>query len=55
MAFWDSQAGAIKGKGSAGGGRHARPRLGRSACGAGRSCRIEEQVGRRVLVLQEKS
>ena len=49
------QAGAIKGKARAGGGRHACPRRGRSACGVGRSCRIEGQAGRRVLVLQEKS
>jgi hypothetical protein len=41
------QVGAIKGKARAGGGRHACPRRGRSACGVGRSC----QAGRRVLVL----
>jgi hypothetical protein len=46
------QAGAIKGKARAGGGRHACPRRGRCACRVGRSCRIEGQVGRRVLVLQ---
>jgi hypothetical protein len=51
----DGQAGAIKGKASAGGKRHACPRRGRSACGVGRSFRIEGQAGRRVLVLQEKS
>eukprot|EP01047_Picozoa_sp_COSAG01_P056797 COSAG01_NODE_6484_length_3638_cov_100.861260_4_plen_67_part_00 len=41
MAFWDSQTGAFKGKGSAGGKRHARHRRGRPACGVGRSGRIE--------------
>jgi hypothetical protein len=51
----DGQAGAIKGKARAGGKRHACPRRGRSACGVGRSCRIEGQAGRRVLVLLEKS
>ena len=55
MAFWDSQAGAFKGKGSAGGGRHARPRRGRAACGVGRSGRIEGEVGRRGVLWQEKS
>jgi hypothetical protein len=55
MAFWDSQAGAFKDAGRAGGKRHACPRRRRSAFGVGRSCRIEGQVGRRVLVLQEKS
>eukprot|EP01047_Picozoa_sp_COSAG01_P041370 COSAG01_NODE_3546_length_5949_cov_2.806700_2_plen_219_part_00 len=53
-ASQDGQAGAIKGKARAGGKWHACPRRGRSACGAGRSCRIEGQAGRRVLVLQER-
>jgi hypothetical protein len=49
------QVGAIKGKARAGGKRHACPRRGRSACGVGRSCRIEGQVGRRGVLWQEKS
>ena len=52
MAFWDGQAGAFKGKGSAGGGRHARHRRGRSAYGVGRSGRIEGEVGRRGVLWQ---
>ena len=55
MAFWDGQAGAFKDAGRAGGGRHARPRRGRAACGVGRSGRIEGEVGRRGVLWQEKS
>jgi hypothetical protein len=55
MAFWDGQAGAFKDAGRAGGKRHACPRRGRSACGVGRSGRIEGEVGRRGVLWQEKS
>ena len=46
---------AIKDKARAGGKRHACPRRGRSACGVGRSGRIEGEVGRRGVLWQEKS
>ena len=46
---------AIKDKARGGGKRHACPRRGRSACGVGRSGRIEGEVGRRGVLWQEKS
>ena len=46
---------AIKDKARGGGKRHACPRRGLSACGVGRSGRIEGEVGRRGVLSQEKS
>jgi hypothetical protein len=55
MAFWDSQAGAFKDAGRAGGKGHACHRRGRSAYGVGRSGRSEGEVSQRGVLWQEKS